>query len=283
MSGARGERYYRIAGQTVAVDDAIPLHTWCRFQISDAERTPMCRIRRGRTATLYGIEGTAAAHPIVHVLHAGQAFLFGDRECARMTVCGGDTPPEGLLLAGISARLSLADTVLLHGAIVDIPTIGGVLFIGASGVGKSTQAELWRERSRGQILNGDRVFLRMDPTAAHAVGYGSPWAGSSPYRTDREAKITLVVELKREREEAVRRLSAEEALTAWLCRAMLPSWSAAMSSMTAAAAQTIARMAAVTPTVVLSVPGGRPTAGYDRLAAYLSGERSEPWMLPTVV
>ncbi len=281
MRGASDEPRYVIAGQTVTVDKGLPLPSWEAFFAPSAGGAPICRIRRGRWATLYGVGSASADHPVVHVLRAEQALLLGDADCSRLTVCG-DQPHEGLLLAGLSARLALLGTVLMHGALVDAPTVGGVLFIGASGVGKSTQAELWRERSGGQILNGDRVLVHMEPSRAHAVGYGSPWAGSSPYRVCREACIVLAVELTRARKGMVRRLSAEEAAVAWLGRTLIPGWNAAMSAMSAAAAETVLRLASLVPTVTLAVPDGRPTEGLTLLESYLRGEKNASWSIPTV-
>ncbi len=274
--------FFRVAGGLVAAEEALSLTAWSDFAVPEPDEPPLCRIRKGRSATLHGVASVAVTHPIVHILRAGEGMLLGDRDCTRMTLCG-DAPPEGLLLAGLSARLSLVRTVLLHGALVDIPTVGGVLFIGASGVGKSTQAELWQDGRQGRILNGDRVFLRMHNGSSRAEGYGSPWAGSSPYRVNGSVGLSLVVELGRAKSASVRRLSAEAAETALFCRALIPSWDAAMSGMTVAAAETLSSIAASVPTVALAVPNGHPEAGVKSLEKFLVGERSRPWIDPTAV
>lgn len=57
----------------------------------------------------------------------------------------------------------------------------GILFSGASGVGKSTQAKLWARCESAEILNGDRALIRRfaDGAVVHYRVYGSPFAGSS--------------------------------------------------------------------------------------------------------
>ncbi len=274
-------QFFRIAGELVAAEGDLLPDTWAEFVVPSAEDIPICRIRKEKSATLYGIESVAPTHPIVHMLRVGQAVLLGDRDFTRMTLCGRGESHEGLLLSGLSARLSLCHVVLIHGALVEIPSIGGVLFIGASGVGKSTQAELWQQHRDAHILNGDRVFLRMPPHASEAVGYGSPFAGSSSYRVNGEASVIRVVELKRDREAKLVPLPPDEALTALFCRALIPSWDAAMSALTAGAAEVLTRISTAVPMVSLSVPNHDPLEGLRLLETALVRERREPWNIPT--
>ena len=51
------------------------------------------------------------------------------------------------------------DAMILHAAFVNTE-YGGVLFSGPSGVGKSTQADLWCKYKAAEQINGDRPILR---------------------------------------------------------------------------------------------------------------------------
>ena len=52
-----------------------------------------------------------------------------------------------------------------------------ILFTAPSGIGKSTQAELWRKYRGACIINGDRAAVRLTDTGVEA--WGIPFSGSS--------------------------------------------------------------------------------------------------------
>lgn len=49
----------------------------------------------------------------------------------------------------------------------------GIMFIGPSGIGKTTQAELWQRYQNADIINGDLVFVQKKEE--EFLGWGSPW------------------------------------------------------------------------------------------------------------
>lgn len=64
----------------------------------------------------------------------------------------------------------------LHSAAVQT-RFGAILFCGRSGIGKSTQANLWKEYENALILNGDRCAVGFVDGAANA--FGLPFCGTS--------------------------------------------------------------------------------------------------------
>lgn len=87
---------------------------------------------------------------------------------ATLRGCLIETPVERLLLRH--------GRMMLHASLVRAP-YGALLFTGNSGVGKSTQAELWAQHAGAVVLNGDRAILSREADGWRA--YGSPYAGSS--------------------------------------------------------------------------------------------------------
>lgn len=80
--------------------------------------------------------------------------------------------------------------VILHSSFVKWNE-RGILFSAPSGIGKSTQADLWNKYMGAEIINGDRTVIRKDVGKYH--GYGSVFAGSSGiYKNDR-AEIEAIV------------------------------------------------------------------------------------------
>lgn len=66
----------------------------------------------------------------------------------------------------------------LHASIIE-KNAYGIMFLGPSGIGKTTQAELWNKFCDALIINGDIVFVEEKENVF--LGWGTPWHGSSPY------------------------------------------------------------------------------------------------------
>ena len=86
-----------------------------------------------------------------------------------------------------------------------------LVFTGPSGIGKTTQAELWRDFQGALIVNGDACLLRRMEDGWHA--FGTPVHGSSPYCENREAPLSALVVLKQGKENRLERLDAFSALS----------------------------------------------------------------------
>ena len=118
--------------------------------------------------------------------------------------------------SGIFNRIGM-ETLLLqhHGLLLHASLIKfngkGIAFAGPSGVGKSTQAQLWQDSLGAEILNGDRAALRKSELCWTA--YGSPYAGTSGiYRRD-SAPLAAVVVLRQAAENRLLTLGPVQALT----------------------------------------------------------------------
>ena len=64
-----------------------------------------------------------------------------------------------LLNAAIMTHLSVRQTIEMHASLVDRSN-KGLMFLGPSGIGKTTQAELWMKYRDAEIINGDMVFVK---------------------------------------------------------------------------------------------------------------------------
>ncbi len=80
------------------------------------------------------------------------------------------TPWQILLMLPLSELLLERGTLNLHGSYI-LHKGQGVVFSGPSGIGKSTQAELWHQNRDAQVVNGDRVLITVgqdgDMVASH--------------------------------------------------------------------------------------------------------------------
>lgn len=118
--------------------------------------------------------------------------------------------------AGVLNRIGLENLLLqhsgllLHAAFIEYEG-KGILFTGPSGIGKSTQAELWRRHLKADVINGDRAVLRKCDGGWKA--YGSPYAGSSGIYRKESAPVTAIVSLEQGTENKLQKLSVREAFS----------------------------------------------------------------------
>ena len=113
-----------------------------------------------------------------------------------------------LPLAALCSRFSYYNTVLVHSSFVKYQD-SGILFTGYSGVGKTTQAQLWEKFLGAQIVNGDKAFIRN--VDGKFFGYGLPWKGSSEYCVNTKVPLRAVVVLRQSSENKITHLDAEAA------------------------------------------------------------------------
>lgn len=122
---------------------------------------------------------------------------------------------------GFEDLLIRKERLCFHAACVDTPQ-GGILFSGPSGIGKSTQAELWCKYRGAKQINGDRPILSKD--GEDWLAWGSPYAGSSRCHVNESCGVSAIVMLKQAKECSLRRLSSGEAFRAVWSGLTMHSW-----------------------------------------------------------
>jgi len=111
------------------------------------------------------------------------------------------------------------DGIVVHSAGIDCEG-NGILFCGPSGMGKSTQANLWKEHKNAQILNADRAALRLIDGSVYV--FGTPWSGSSRENMNSRAALRGIFFLQQAKENSISFLKPSEALNYMLPRCFLP-------------------------------------------------------------
>lgn len=112
-------------------------------------------------------------------------------------------------------------TIQLHSSLIDYYG-HGLMFLGPSGIGKTTQAELWNKYRDALIINGDIVFVQ--ETEEAFLGWGTPWHGSSPYCENTNVPIEALIILKQAPENSIRKLEGFEKVTAVSNSVFYPRW-----------------------------------------------------------
>ena len=126
--------------------------------------------------------------------------------------------------------MTMRDGMPLHAALVEKDGYG-VVFLGPSGMGKSTQAKLWVEHQGADFIIGDRPGLRR--IDGQWIGFGMPWDGKDGIRQQKQVPIRALISLEQAPENSIRRLTKQEAMIVLLNQVMMPMWDdAAMALLT---------------------------------------------------
>lgn len=126
----------------------------------------------------------------------------------------------GVLMAAYSFAASRRALLVVHASAV-VYRGRAILFLGPSGVGKSTHSQLWLRATEGcELLNDDNPVVGL--TTAGPWAYGSPWSGKTPCYKRLCAPIAAVVRLRRGAANEMRPLGGAEAYAAILesCNAL---------------------------------------------------------------
>lgn len=96
------------------------------------------------------------------------------------------------------------NALILHSSFINYKNVG-IIFSGPSGIGKSTQADLWNKYEKTDIINGDRSLIKKINHKWYA--YGFPYSGSSNYCLNEVLEIKLIVILEQGKQNNLVQLS----------------------------------------------------------------------------
>lgn len=130
-------------------------------------------------------------------------------------------PISSTIRAACEAGMVMRDGLPLHASLVEKDG-EGVIFLGPSGMGKSTQAKLWEQYLGADFLIGDRPGLRR--IDGKWVGFGMPWDGKDNIYRQVSVPVRALVWLEQAKENCIEPMNQIQAMTVMLKQAMMPIW-----------------------------------------------------------
>ena len=112
-------------------------------------------------------------------------------------------------LLALERHLYVYDSYILHSAYM-IKDGKAILFTAPSGVGKSTQADLWVKYRGARVINGDRSLLQNQDDRVSVCGF--PVCGSSGICFNEDYPIAAIVILSQGKENIVMKPSKNEVI-----------------------------------------------------------------------
>ena len=197
-----------------AVGVAFTHSNFKRFQVQIADTLLVGKNRNAHTVCFLIVER------IVLNINKHPFFLrAAHRRCAHFS--GKKTDFLYRLLQAFYAHALSHRMIQIHSSLIRFHG-EGLMFIGPSGIGKTTQAELWQTYRNSDIINGDMVFIQQ--TTDRFIGWGTPWHGSSPYCMNTNVPIKAVIVLQQDSRNQIRRLHGFEKVTALSRNIIFPQW-----------------------------------------------------------
>lgn len=104
-------------------------------------------------------------------------------------------------------------SLLFHASYISVDG-EAILFSAECGVGKSTQAELWRKHRGAEVINGDKAGVSVENDGVYA--HGLPFCGTSGICKNKTLPLKAIVLLGQAPENKIRRVTGIEAIQSLL-------------------------------------------------------------------
>lgn len=98
----------------------------------------------------------------------------------------------------------------------------GILFVGDSGAGKSTMANMWAREGGVHVLSDDRIIVRKKGRRFRM--YGTPWHGDASFVSPRGVTVERVFFLGHGRENSIKEIKGIDPVSRLITCSFLPHW-----------------------------------------------------------
>lgn len=215
---------YKIGEMVISFEKKIMDSCWEHFLEKYESRLANLKIKIIDESSLgYGIESFDVPQNARYIFRKNSDFMFADYSWKNIWIV---FPCEKNSLDSFVAQAFYTHAVQRHMLQFHSSLIShqnsGIMFLGPSGIGKTTQAELWNQYRDALIINGDIVFVQ--ETEKEFLGWGTPWHGSSPYCENTSVPLRAMVVLKQAKENSIRELTGFEKVSEVSNHVFYPQW-----------------------------------------------------------
>lgn len=130
-------------------------------------------------------------------------------------------PLSSLIRVACESGITRMSGVPLHASLIEKEG-QGIVFLGPSGMGKSTQAKLWKQYENADFICGDRPTLCKRDGIWY--GCGMPWDGKDGLYRQKMVPIRALISLEQAKDNKLMRLSNMASMKVLLNQVMMPMW-----------------------------------------------------------
>lgn len=197
---------------------------WEKFWVKDAKKESNCIVKVNKVCReIHGIVCEPVELGAFQLARIGKDVLLVDKEWKRAQIMfPRDAERIEIFLLQIFYSLAVKRHIIQFHSSLIVHKNQGIMFLGPSGIGKTTQAELWQKYRSSLIINGDIVFVQ--ETDSGFLGWGTPWHGSSPYCENTSVPLKAMVVLKQSDQNSIRELTGFEKVTEVSNSVFYPQW-----------------------------------------------------------
>ena len=216
---------YRIANYDLEIEDNLFLgQCWKKYQICKAYGCPLFSVHINfGDPVFYGTIFVQLDEVNFQLLISDSNVFAVNKEWTegRLIVSEKGQEADNFLLNMFCTHVTKKKGIIFHSSLIE-NNGRGLMFLGPSGIGKTTQAELWNKYRDALIINGDIVFVQ--ETEECFLGWGTPWHGSSPYCENTSVPVHAMIVLKQAPENSIRELTGFEKVSAVSGSVFYPQW-----------------------------------------------------------
>lgn len=196
----------------------------CILPCNEAQKVGLYKVRILKELTeIHGLEYYNISKSYNMIVRKGQDIMLVNHawENALILPIHENANLNNLLCQFFYTKAIQKHIVYFHSSLISYNGMG-IMFLGPSGIGKTTQAELWSKYCGARIINGDVVFV--EEKKRKFFGWGTPWHGSSPYCENANVPVRALIVLKQGEINSIRELIGFEKITAVSPNIIYPQW-----------------------------------------------------------
>lgn len=215
---------YQFGKIKVGISEVLCIIEDLRYFASNSSQSDFQLIAIKGQNFFHEIESYDISQSYNQLFRIGQDLMLMDREWKNGGILYPFFQKEAVstfLLQAFYTHAVKKNTIQLHAALIEYSGFG-IVFLGPSGIGKTTQAELWNRYRNARIINGDITFVQEEN--GEFWGVGTPWHGSSPYCENRRVRLKAMVVLKQGEKNQLRMLEGYEKVKEVSNSVFYPRW-----------------------------------------------------------
>lgn len=213
---------YKIISINIKCDELQDDPYWKLFEVTEDDKINFCVRIIKDFSIIHGVENYKIDSNYSFLFRRNGSVMLVDKYWKNALIFPAQMSCVDVFLCQLFYTHAVKRNILyFHSSLVKFKE-KGIMFIGKSGIGKTTQAELWNRYRGAEIINGDVVFVQKGIDSFWA--YGTPWHGSSIYCENSKVILSALIVLKQTDYNAIRKLTEFEKVTAVSDSVFYPRW-----------------------------------------------------------